>query len=50
MAAKRISDLIPLCHPLALTRVTVDFKLQQDSVLLVKTTVLKNNRLNYSTG
>jgi cyclic pyranopterin phosphate synthase len=26
-AAKRTSDLIPLCHPLALTRVTVDFKL-----------------------
>lgn len=27
MAAKRTSDLIPLCHPLALTRVTVDFQL-----------------------
>jgi cyclic pyranopterin phosphate synthase len=26
MAAKRTSDLIPLCHPLALTRVTIDFK------------------------
>ena len=25
MASKRTSDLIPLCHPLALTRVTVDF-------------------------
>jgi cyclic pyranopterin phosphate synthase len=25
MAAKRTSDLIPLCHPLALTRVKVDF-------------------------
>ena len=25
--AKRTSDLIPLCHPLALTRVTVDFDL-----------------------
>ena len=24
MAAKKTSDLIPLCHPLALTRVTVD--------------------------
>ena len=24
-AAKRTSDLIPLCHPLALTKVTVDF-------------------------
>src|ERR1700694_4504779 len=26
MAAKRTSDLIPLCHPLPLTSVTVDFK------------------------
>jgi cyclic pyranopterin phosphate synthase len=25
MGAKRTSDLIPLCHPLALTRVTVEF-------------------------
>jgi len=25
MGAKRTSDLIPLCHPLALTRVSVDF-------------------------
>lgn len=29
MGAKRTSDLIPLCHPLALTRVTVDFELGQ---------------------
>jgi len=27
MAAKRTSDLIPLCHPLALTKVHVDFEL-----------------------
>lgn len=27
MAAKRTSDLIPLCHPLALTRVAVEFEL-----------------------
>ncbi|QDZ30600.1 cyclic pyranopterin monophosphate synthase MoaC [Noviherbaspirillum sp. UKPF54] len=27
MAAKRTSDLIPLCHPLALTRVAVDFSI-----------------------
>jgi cyclic pyranopterin phosphate synthase len=26
MASKKTSDLIPLCHPLALTRVTVDFE------------------------
>ena len=26
MAAKKTSDLIPLCHPIALTRVSVDFE------------------------
>ncbi|WP_448678227.1 cyclic pyranopterin monophosphate synthase MoaC [Delftia acidovorans] len=30
MAAKKTSDLIPLCHPLALTRVAVDFELLLD--------------------
>jgi cyclic pyranopterin phosphate synthase len=30
-AAKRTSDLIPLCHPLPITRVAVDFELDQDS-------------------
>lgn len=29
MGAKRTSDLIPLCHPLALTRVAVDFSVDQ---------------------
>ncbi|MEO7502404.1 MAG: cyclic pyranopterin monophosphate synthase MoaC, partial [Gemmatimonadaceae bacterium] len=27
MAAKRTSDLIPLCHPIALTNATVDLEL-----------------------
>jgi len=31
MAAKRTSDLIPLCHPLALTRVTVNFNIVQET-------------------
>ena len=30
-ASKRTSDLIPLCHPLALTRVAVDFTLDRDA-------------------
>lgn len=31
MAAKKTSDLIPLCHPLALTKVAIDFDvLEQD--------------------
>ncbi|MBD8505833.1 cyclic pyranopterin monophosphate synthase MoaC [Hoyosella sp. G463] len=32
MAAKRTPDLIPLCHPLALTGVTVDLELDGDAV------------------
>ena len=32
MAAKRTSELIPLCHPLALTSVDVDFELLDDGV------------------
>jgi cyclic pyranopterin phosphate synthase len=31
MASKRTSDLIPLCHPLALTRVAVDFETDVDN-------------------
>jgi cyclic pyranopterin phosphate synthase len=31
MAAKRTSDLVPLCHPLALTRVAVDFEIDESS-------------------
>ena len=38
MAAKRTADLIPLCHPLPLTRVAVDFELQApDTVRCVVT-------------
>jgi len=29
-AAKKTADLIPLCHPLMLSRVTVDFAMQDD--------------------
>jgi len=32
MAAKRTSDLIPMCHPLALTHVTVDLNAEGSSV------------------
>lgn len=30
MGAKKTPDLIPLCHPLPLTRVAVDFELQDE--------------------
>lgn len=32
MAAKRTSELIPLCHPLPVAKVTVDFQRREDSV------------------
>jgi cyclic pyranopterin monophosphate synthase len=32
MAAKRTSDLIPLCHPLALTKVSVDFTFETNGI------------------
>ncbi len=31
MAAKRTSDLIPMCHPLMLTKVTVDFEMEEET-------------------
>jgi len=34
MAAKKTSDLIPLCHPLALTRVAIDFTAHEDSAAI----------------
>ena len=32
MAAKRTHELIPLCHPLAITKVTVDFELGVEGI------------------
>ena len=37
MAAKRTADLIPLCHPLPLTRVTVDLDVAADGVTVTAT-------------
>ena len=34
MAAKKTSELIPLCHPLAITRVKVDFGIQENPPLV----------------
>jgi cyclic pyranopterin phosphate synthase len=35
LAAKRTSELVPLCHPIALTRVTVEFELAATSVVVL---------------
>jgi cyclic pyranopterin phosphate synthase len=37
MAAKKTPDLIPLCHPLPLSKVTVDFDLGPDAVIISST-------------
>jgi len=37
MAAKKTPELIPLCHPLPLSKVTVDFGLDAESVEVVAT-------------
>ena len=37
MAAKRCGDLIPLCHPLPIESVTVDFELLKDRIRIEST-------------
>ena len=39
MAAKRTADLVPLCHPLALESVAIDFTTPDDRTLAVEATV-----------
>jgi len=39
MAAKKTSELIPLCHPLALTRVAVDLSAQDETTIEIAATV-----------
>jgi cyclic pyranopterin phosphate synthase len=39
MAAKRTGELIPLCHPLGLESVTIDFSFGDNSTLVIEATV-----------
>lgn len=39
LAAKRTSDLIPLCHPLPLTNVEVDVKVEDENTVMATATV-----------
>ena len=39
MAAKRTSDLIPLCHPLMISKVTVDLEPEGDDAVVIEATV-----------
>jgi cyclic pyranopterin phosphate synthase len=34
MAAKRTSELIPLCHPIALTHLTVELRVEDDGIAI----------------
>jgi cyclic pyranopterin phosphate synthase len=45
-AAKRCSDLIPLCHPLALSSVNVEIEFEDDTTLGIRCTC----KLNAQTG
>ena len=37
MAAKRTPELVPLCHPLAISGVTVDLEVEDDGVAIIAT-------------
>ena len=43
-AAKRTSDLIPLCHPIALTNVSVDFESQGNDELRIRASASVNGQ------
>lgn len=47
MAAKKTSDLIPLCHPLFLTKVTIDFKLDEANLTIQ---AIATTKVNGKTG
>jgi cyclic pyranopterin monophosphate synthase len=38
MASKKTSELIPLCHPISLTKVSVDFEIGENCVICTTTT------------
>jgi cyclic pyranopterin phosphate synthase len=39
MAAKRTSDLIPLCHPLMISKVAVDLEPEGDNAIIIEATI-----------
>ena len=38
-AVKKVPDLIPLCHPIPITNVAIDFNYEGDNIIRVKCTV-----------
>lgn len=47
MAAKKTSDMIPLCHPLFITKVTIDFELDKDNYMIK---AIATTKVNGKTG
>lgn len=47
MAAKRTSDLIPMCHPLMITKCSVDFRMNEEESSVEATALV---RVNGQTG
>lgn len=47
MAAKKTSDMIPLCHPLFITKVTIDFELDEENYMIK---VIATTKVNGKTG
>lgn len=35
LAAKKVDELIPLCHPLSLEHVSISFKLEKDGIIIL---------------
>jgi len=38
-AVKKVPDLIPLCHPIPLTNIDVDFNIENNTIIIVSCTV-----------
>ena len=47
MEAKKTSDMIPLCHPLFITKVTIDFELDEDNYMIK---AIATTKVNGKTG
>ncbi len=47
MATKKTSDMIPLCHPLFITKITIDFELDEDNYMIK---AIATTKVNGKTG
>ena len=47
MAAKKTSDMLPLCHPLFITKVTIDFELDEENYMIK---AIATTKVNGKTG